>query len=202
MVVLVREENSYSNPVYSLITEIVHSSQTYDAGNHHNDIFIINSNNIPDEDINLVFYASARLVFEGGRGTMKEQMLTLDHTVSADDPPISYEPDITEYKALNQPSKVYSDSDINKLLFFNGIGGFANDGKEYVIKLEDGQMTPAPWVNVISNPDFGFMVTETGEFFGVKIAEKTKFLLGQMIQCVTAGERYSTYASYSTRMRE
>jgi hypothetical protein len=36
----------------------------------------------------------------------------------------------------------------------------------------------------------------------VKIAEKTKFLLGQMIQCVTAGERYSTYASYSTRMRE
>jgi cyclic beta-1,2-glucan synthetase len=164
LVVLVSEENSYSNPVYSLITEIVYSSQTYDAGNHHNDIFIINSNNIPDEDLNL-FYASARLVFEGGRGTMKEQMLTVDHTVSADEPPISYEPDSTEYKALNQPSKVYSDSDINKLLFFNGIGGFANDGKEYVIKLEDGQMTPAPWVNVISNPDFGFMVTETGGGF-------------------------------------
>jgi cyclic beta-1,2-glucan synthetase len=53
-------------------------------------------------------------------------------------------------------------TDENELQFFNGLGGFSSDGTEYVIKLEKGQMTPAPWSNVISNPEFGFMVTEAG----------------------------------------
>lgn len=48
------------------------------------------------------------------------------------------------------------------LLYFNGLGGFSNDGTAYIIKLEKGQMTPAPWTNVIANPQFGFMVTESG----------------------------------------
>jgi cyclic beta-1,2-glucan synthetase len=49
-----------------------------------------------------------------------------------------------------------------KLEFFNGLGGFAEDGREYVIVLDKGQWTPAPWVNVIANPEFGFMVSESG----------------------------------------
>jgi N,N'-diacetylchitobiose phosphorylase len=48
------------------------------------------------------------------------------------------------------------------LSFFNGVGGFSPDGSEYVITLEAGQWTPAPWVNVIANPDFGFFVSESG----------------------------------------
>ena len=48
------------------------------------------------------------------------------------------------------------------LEFFNGLGGFASDGREYVIVLEEGQSTPAPWLNVISNPSFGFQVSESG----------------------------------------
>lgn len=49
--------------------------------------------------------------------------------------------------------------------FFNGIGGFANQGKEYVICLENGECTPAPWINVIANPEFGFQVSESGSGF-------------------------------------
>ena len=48
------------------------------------------------------------------------------------------------------------------LEFFNGIGGFAAGGAEYVTILGDGQWTPAPWVNVIANPAFGFQVSESG----------------------------------------
>ncbi|MBF0366961.1 MAG: phosphorylase, partial [Oligoflexia bacterium] len=51
---------------------------------------------------------------------------------------------------------------IPTLLFFNGLGGFANEGKEYLIHLKKGQRTPAPWINVIANPDFGFQVSESG----------------------------------------
>ena len=48
------------------------------------------------------------------------------------------------------------------LLFHNGMGGFTSDGREYVIYLEPGQWTPAPWVNVIATPEFGCVVSETG----------------------------------------
>lgn len=51
------------------------------------------------------------------------------------------------------------------LLYFNGLGGFSSDGYEYVIRLEKDQMTPVPWSNVIANPEFGFMVTESGGGF-------------------------------------
>ena len=48
------------------------------------------------------------------------------------------------------------------LEFFNGLGGFAVDGREYVTILGEGQWTPAPWINVIANPHFGFQVSESG----------------------------------------
>ncbi len=48
------------------------------------------------------------------------------------------------------------------LEFFNGTGGFADEGREYVTILRDGQTTPAPWINVIANPAFGFQVSAEG----------------------------------------
>ena len=48
------------------------------------------------------------------------------------------------------------------LAFFNGLGGFTPDGREYVITTAHGQATPAPWVNVLANPDFGSVISESG----------------------------------------
>ena len=48
------------------------------------------------------------------------------------------------------------------LEFFNGYGGFAKDGREYVVVLRPGQATPAPWINVVANPGFGFLVAAEG----------------------------------------
>ena len=51
------------------------------------------------------------------------------------------------------------------LEFFNGLGGFSADGREYVTLLGPGQATPAPWINVIANPGFGFQVAAEGGGF-------------------------------------
>ena len=51
---------------------------------------------------------------------------------------------------------------VPQLEFFNGLGGFAEGGKEYVIVLGPGQRTPAPWINVIANRQLGFQVSESG----------------------------------------
>ena len=48
---------------------------------------------------------------------------------------------------------------------FNGLGGFASDGKEYVVVLGPGQWTPSPWINVVANPEFGFQVSALGGGF-------------------------------------
>jgi len=48
------------------------------------------------------------------------------------------------------------------LTFFNGLGGFTPDGREYVITTAQGQLTPAPWVNVLANPHFGTVISESG----------------------------------------
>lgn len=48
------------------------------------------------------------------------------------------------------------------LEFFNGLGGFAKQGREYVTVLDAGSSTPAPWINVIANQLFGFQVSATG----------------------------------------
>ena len=47
-----------------------------------------------------------------------------------------------------------------ELLFDNGTGGFSQDGREYVLTVPAGLSTPAPWCNVLANPDFGCLVSE------------------------------------------
>nr|WP_320050490.1 glucoamylase family protein [uncultured Desulfuromonas sp.] len=50
-------------------------------------------------------------------------------------------------------------------IFCNGLGGFTPDGHEYVVTLEPGQTTPAPWVNVIASPHIGTVVSESGSAY-------------------------------------
>lgn len=81
---------------------------------------------------------------------------------------------IPEISAANVDTREkYGDSQVNDncscdigvpryLLFYNGIGGFRQDGREYVVYLRKKSNTPAPWSNVISNESFGFLVTESG----------------------------------------
>lgn len=52
-----------------------------------------------------------------------------------------------------------------RLLFDNGLGGFSEDGREYVITTGVGQMTPAPWSNVLANPHFGTVISESGQAY-------------------------------------
>lgn len=51
------------------------------------------------------------------------------------------------------------------LLFFNGLGGFSRDGREYVINTSRTQTTPAPWINVLANANFGTVISESGQSY-------------------------------------
>jgi cellobiose phosphorylase len=51
------------------------------------------------------------------------------------------------------------------LAFFNGLGGFTPDGHEYIVTTGRGVVTPAPWVNVLANPGFGTVISESGSAY-------------------------------------
>lgn len=167
LVILCNEENSYSNPLYSLIFDIIHSNQTIDAMNRNNDTFILNTNSMAPEDIPL-FYAVAAMVFKGGSGTMKEQLQSEPQDKRHE---AAETTERSKGRGSNRRRVLSADHELqgikpvasdDRLLFFNGIGGFDKEEREYVIRLERGRTTPAPWANVISNPEFGFLVTESG----------------------------------------
>jgi cellobiose phosphorylase len=52
--------------------------------------------------------------------------------------------------------------DTGPLLYDNGLGGFTEDGSEYVIRVEDETSLPAPWCNVLANERFGTLCAAQG----------------------------------------
>ncbi len=117
-------------------------------------IFVRTSDQISKED-RVMFQAVARVIITDRRGTLadqfKQQGLT-EGMVPAPVPPRTTRGDVPAIAA--QPRK--------DLIFGNGLGGFTPDGREYVISTARGQVTPAPWVNVIANRFFGTVVSESG----------------------------------------
>ncbi len=60
------------------------------------------------------------------------------------------------------PTELPKDPPERDLAFDNGLGGFTPDGREYVIRHTREHMTPSPWVNVLANPSFGTLISESG----------------------------------------
>jgi len=155
LVILSEEEYSYSLPLYALISDIVLSKQTHDILNVSEDFFILEKNKIAAADIPLL-YALARVILKGGMGTLRDQLEGVRERVITSLIP---EKIVVQSKPITYP---VSPTDQPERLYNNGIGGFKKDGSEYIIHLENGENTPAPWVNVIANQNFGFMVSESG----------------------------------------
>jgi cyclic beta-1,2-glucan synthetase len=95
----------------------------------------------------------ARVVLVAQRGRLAEQLDRIPHATTQ-------APAVSGRESQGQETPVTPVS--SGVEFFNGLGGFADDGREYVIILGPGQSTPAPWVNVIANPDFGLAGAEGG----------------------------------------
>jgi cyclic beta-1,2-glucan synthetase len=95
--------------------------------------------------------AAARVVLSGNRGSLRDQ---LDRAERAAMPAIPLRP-APPRPAIDVPP-------IPTLEFFNGLGGFAEDGREYVVVLAPGRATPMPWINVVANPGFGFQIAAEG----------------------------------------
>ena len=108
------------------------------------------------EDERVLLQTVARIVFNDTAETLIEQV---ERRVSAERVSDRLEP------ALQMVAEPVYPLAARERIFSNGLGGFTPDGREYIITLEPGQTTPAPWVNVIASPHIGTVVSESGSAY-------------------------------------
>ncbi len=107
-------------------------------------------------DARALIESVARVVLIARRGPVADQLVRLM-------PPLPVAPfPIRRVRPALAPPVPMSAEARPKLEFFNGLGGFADGGREYVVHLDGDRTTPAPWINVVANPDFGFQVSTEG----------------------------------------
>ncbi len=152
LVIINEDEGSYTQPLQDAIRDTVSASHARDMQDQPGGVFIRAGKTIPQTDKELLL-AAARIVIRGDGGTLGTQIQVNDTKKAL--PSIKKEQSTIQYDKIKQPQ-------LENLMFDNGWGGFTKDGKEYVIYLKEEQHTPLPWVNVIANNRFGFLVTESG----------------------------------------
>ncbi len=155
LVILNMKESGYSQDVQGQLHRLLIRTKSDALLNQRGGIFILRADQMEEPD-RILMATAARVILDGGRGTLAEQLADI-YTDPAQLP--DFHPAPAPEKAPEQVSPLFRPKD---LLFDNGLGGFMPDGREYVIYLEPGRDTPAPWINVIANPVFGFMVSEGG----------------------------------------
>ncbi|MBC2579722.1 GH36-type glycosyl hydrolase domain-containing protein [Clostridium sp. DJ247] len=153
LVVVNLQENSYIQSLQDAVRDLISSSHARDKQNKSGGIFLHNRATIVEEDINLLI-AISRLVIYGDKGMLKSQIKDEEENTES------------TIELLPVESKEYSfvshKFTLPHLHYFNGIGGFDEASNSYIILLKDYENTPAPWINVISNGNFGFHVSENG----------------------------------------
>ena len=118
-------------------------------------VFVLRTDLIAPETRTLLL-ATARVVLTGRRGSLADQVERMKPVPALAPRVPSRAPTSASAGGMATETRP------PELEFFNGLGGFAADGREYVITPSAGQHTPAPWINVVANRDFGFLVSADG----------------------------------------
>ena len=155
LVIWNEDQGGYRQALQDQILGLIASGTETNITDKPGGIFVRPAGRMSTED-RILFETVARAILTDKRGSLAEQIGPAEAARQPGGPrparnrkrvePITREPEPPH----------------GELLFFNGLGGFTPDGKEYVITLAAGQTTPAPWVNVLANPNFGTVVSESG----------------------------------------
>lgn len=143
---------SIRDRLQTLVTEIRGRTQRPTGGQVH----LVAASELAEADRTRL-WASAGVVLDAGDGPIPEQLKQTHEAVPVLPPFVAIGRSATEHRYATPPLERPTD-----LEFDNGLGGFADDGREYVIHLASGQSVPAPWSNVIANPEFGCLTTDAG----------------------------------------
>jgi cellobiose phosphorylase len=152
LVILNEDDSVYRQALHDQILNLVAANSGTQLIDKPGGIFLRRVDQFSPED-KILLETVARIVLHDDKGTLLEQLQRRSRPEPL--PPalrIRSRPEIQT--PIELPER--------KLVFFNGLGGFTADGREYVVTVLPGATTPAPWVNVLGNPNFGTLISESG----------------------------------------
>ena len=154
LVILRTGASGYAEPLREQLYGLLREHAGLDElGNRNGGVFLLFADQLHDDDIGLL-ESVARVVLDERAGPLAQQLAAV----------MLPRPQMPPFGVSGQ-AHVDSDSPLPRprdLQFDNGLGGFSADGREYLIHLQPGQCTPAPWCNVLANESFGCLVSEAG----------------------------------------
>jgi len=155
LVIVNEKAHSYTQELQASLEALLRTSQSArrdEREDARGNVFILRKDLLSPDD-HAALQVAARVVLLSRHGTLTEQLARAEPSPEPATP--RRRPPRPE--ALGNVPSPRQESE-----FFNGLGGFVDDGREYVTVLGEGQWTPAPWVNIVANPAFGFQVSESG----------------------------------------
>ncbi|HEU4853470.1 MAG TPA: cyclic beta 1-2 glucan synthetase, partial [Telluria sp.] len=157
LVIWYQDKGGYRQELRDQIIGMITSGIDAQAIDRPGGIFVRAWDQVSAED-QLLMLSVARVVIDDARGPLADQVARAAANVHKY-APLTPEPDIdsSPYRQAQLPMPA--------LQMFNGSGGFSADGREYVIRTGAGNRTPAPWSNVLANPSFGSIVSESGQAY-------------------------------------
>ncbi len=160
VVIINQQQTNYGAELTGSLYRLVSRMDGEDLLNQRGGVYILYGDQMSSEE-RILLRTAARVLFVGANGTVADQLP--GYSI-----PVHHLPEFTQTRQAERtvPAAKFPQTgpleDKGVLQFYNGFGGFTSDGREYVVELKPGQTTPAPWVNVIGYPEFGFMVSESG----------------------------------------
>lgn len=153
LVILNEMQEGYFQELSLKIRDLINNIKVFDTSTRQLGAYLIQMSVLTEEELNLL-YTVARIVLTGKDRLLSKKVknLFIDEPIEKEIP-YNFRDDIT-YNEINLVD--------DHLELFNGIGGFVKDGSEYVISISDINITPSPWINVIANEKFGFIVSALG----------------------------------------
>ena len=159
VVILNEQAVGYRDEVHEQLEALLKSGSWAAWKDRPGGVFLLRADGL-GESGRLLLAASARAVLSSDGGDLAAQ---LDVPVPEPQWPEEFAPRRSAGSAA--VSGVAPAPEVPPIAFANGLGGFAQEGREYVIVLEGDRETPMPWANVIANPGFGTVVTASGASF-------------------------------------
>ena len=175
------EHNGYRQVLQEQILHLI-SAVSGGSSERPGGIFVRTADQISVED-RVLFQAVARVVLSDGGGTLAEQ-INRREIMEVRPPKLLPAPTHAAQATRSGHDKVnlvdtgnhgehYRSHPLRKanslatrdLILGNGTGGFTRDGREYVISTCNAHATPAPWSNILANPQFGSVVSESGQAY-------------------------------------
>ncbi|MBJ7221291.1 GH36-type glycosyl hydrolase domain-containing protein [Brenneria sp. L3_3C_1] len=153
LVIVNERSSSYIQDLQIAIETAIRSSQSgprLGVASTRGEVFALRADLMSTESRALLL-SVARVSLIARRGPLSHQLALIPYVPPRPRPP--HTPKVSVPDKTPQPEA---------LEFFNGLGGFARQGREYVTVLDAEHATPAPWINVIANPTFGFQVSAQG----------------------------------------